>query len=194
MTADGRVVIGFSKPHYALYSISGTTVTYASGAVLARGVSVSLEIETSEDNNFYADNGPAETDNGSFVSGTGTLTVDGLNPDARRAVLGLPEADSSGWTGYGDGISVPFVGVGYIVKYRSGGDDIYVPTVLPKVKFTLPAKSAETQGENINWQTEDLPMTVYKDGTADNNWLYEGADFTTEAAALAALKTKLGIQ
>lgn len=194
MTADGRVVIGFSKPCYALYSISETTVTYSGGAVLARGVSVSLEVESSEDNNFYADNDVAESDNGAFVSGNGTLTVDGLNPPAKKAVFGLPEADQTGWTGYGDGISVPFVGIGYITKYRSGGQDIYVPTLLPKAKFTLPAKSAETQGENINWQTEELPMTLYKDGTANNNWLYEGADFTTEAAAYAALKTRLNIQ
>ena len=40
MAANGRVITGFSQPYVALYSESGGTVTYASGQILARGVSV----------------------------------------------------------------------------------------------------------------------------------------------------------
>lgn len=54
--ANGRVLTGFSKPYVAEYSASGNTVTYKSGMILARGVSVSLSVEASDDNIFYADN------------------------------------------------------------------------------------------------------------------------------------------
>ena len=50
------VTIGFSKPYVAKYSAAGTNVTYTGGMDLGRGVSLSLDIETADDNNFYADN------------------------------------------------------------------------------------------------------------------------------------------
>ena len=96
MAAAGKVTIGFSKPYVALYSESGGTVTYSSGQLLARGVSVSVESDSSDNNNFYADNIVAETDAGSFTGGTATLTVDGLLQDAEKLVQGLPTADEIG--------------------------------------------------------------------------------------------------
>ena len=50
--AKGRVCTGFSAPFVALYSAAGGVVTYSSGQALARGVSVELEIEAGDDNNF----------------------------------------------------------------------------------------------------------------------------------------------
>ena len=77
MAANGKVLTGFSNPWVALYANTGTTVTYSSGAVLARGVSVTITPDdVNDDNIFYADNGPAETDPGVFSSGDLTLTVD----------------------------------------------------------------------------------------------------------------------
>lgn len=46
------VTTGFSMPYVAKYANTGTTVTYTSGMDLARGVSLSLEIDTADDNNF----------------------------------------------------------------------------------------------------------------------------------------------
>ena len=99
MSAAGKVCIGFSKPYVAVYTNSGTTITYSDGRVLARGVDVSIEPETSDDNKFYADNTEAETDAGTFSGGTLSLTVDGLHQDAEALIMGLPAADSSGTSG-----------------------------------------------------------------------------------------------
>ena len=72
------VTTGFSLPYVALYSNPSGTNVYTSGQLLARGVSVSVEADTVDDNNFYADNILAETENGAVSGGTITLTVDGL--------------------------------------------------------------------------------------------------------------------
>lgn len=193
MAANGRVITGFSKPYVAVYTNSGSTVAYSNGMVLARGVSVSLAPESADDNNFYADNVVAESAGGIFTGGTATLTVDGLNPTARALALGLAAAGSDGWTSDGDNTVAPYLGVGYIVRYMSGGDVIYVPTVLAKTKMGIPSEDAATQEDQIAWQTTPLEFQLMRDDTENHNWRFIGADFTTEAAAEAALQTKLGI-
>lgn len=193
MAANGRVITGFSKPYVAKYTASGSTVTYSDGMALARGVSVSLAPESADDNNFYADNVVAESAGGVFTGGTATLTVDGLNPAARALALGLAEAGQDGWINDGDNTVVPYLAVGYIVRYMSGGDVIYVPTVLAKTKMAIPAEEAATQEDQIEWQTTALEFTLMRDDTANHTWRYIGADYTSEADAEAALKTKLDI-
>lgn len=54
--------IGLSKPYYAVYSNTGTTVSYANGGVMGKATEANIEVETTEDNNLYADNSIAETD------------------------------------------------------------------------------------------------------------------------------------
>ena len=76
--AAGRVCTGFSLPYVAKYAASGGTITYSDGQKLARGVSVSIEPESSDDNNFYADNILAESAGTTFTGGDLNLTVDGL--------------------------------------------------------------------------------------------------------------------
>lgn len=192
--ANGRVTTGFSKPYVALYAAAGGTVTYTSGQLLARGVEVSVEPETSDDNNFYADNQVAETAAGVFTGGTVTLTVDGLLPAAERLIMGLPEAGEDGWTAYGDGQSIPYVGVGFIQRTMSGGVTSYIPYVLPKVTFAQLSTDAATQEDEIDWQTQELTATIMRDDTTNQNWKWVGTPQTTESLAEAALMTKLGIQ
>lgn len=193
MAANGRVITGFSKPYVAKYTANGSAVTYSDGMILARGVSVSLAPESADDNNFYADNVVAESAGGVFTGGTATLTVDGLNPAARALAMGLAEADTEGWIEDGDSTEAPYLAVGYIVRYMSGGDVIYVPTVLAKTKMAIPAEEAATQEDQIAWQTTAIDFTLMRDDTENHTWRYIGADCATEAAAVAALKTKLNI-
>ena len=192
--ATGKVVTGFSFPLVAKYTESSGTITFTDGQELARGVSVSLAPDTPDDNNFWANNQLAESGTKRFRSGTVTLTVDGLLTSALRFIQGLPVAGEDGWTALGDSVSVPFVGIGYIVRYMSGGVESWTPTVLVKARFDIPAEAAETEGEDgISWQTQDLTAQLYRGDNANHDWKWVGDDFNTEAAALAALKTKLGI-
>lgn len=192
MAANGKVTTGFSKPYVALYAATGGTITYTSGQALARGVDVTISPETSDDNNFFADNILAETEAGRFTGGSLSLTVDGLLPAAERLIYGLPAAVDD-WTAFGDSANIPNVGVGFIIRQQSDGVVVYVPVVLPKVKFNLIETAAATQEDSISWQTQSLEGTIMRADDANHNWKFLGAECETEAAAEAALKTKLGI-
>lgn len=193
MSAAGRVCIGFSKPYVALYEASGTTVTYSSGQVLARGVDVNIEPETSDDNRFYADNTEAENDAGTFTGGTLNLTVDGLHQAAEKLIMGLPAPDQNGWIDYDDDQKIPFVGVGYIAKYMSGGDITYVPTIICKAIFNQISKSHATSEDSVNFQTQALSARIQRSDAEKHKWQSEGDDFDTEAEAEAAIKTVFNI-
>lgn len=185
--ANGRVITGFSYPYVAEYAASGGSVTYSNITVLARGVEVDLSVDASTDNIFYADNLEAENLSGVFAGGTVTLTVDGLKDAARKLILGLPSADSDGWTAFGDDQSIPYIGLGFIVRYMEDGVTSYMPVVLPKVMFSNPGISAATQESEVDWQTQELTATIFRDDSAKHNWLQMGAAVATESTATTTL-------
>ena len=199
MSAAGKVCTGFSKPYVAKYTNAGNVVTYSGAMVLARGVSVSMSLNTSDDNIFYADNVSAETAAAVFSDGTATLTVDGLLAAAEKFILGLPATSKVTADGnqvdisrYGDGMDIPYVGIGFIVRYQSGGVVTYAPVVLTKARFQQPGLDAATQEESIDWQTQELTATLMRDDTTNHDWKLVGADQETEAAAEAVLVALLG--
>lgn len=195
--AAGKVCTGFSLPYVAVYSNSGSTISYASGQKLARGVSVSVAPEVADNNNFYADNVLAESVNGMFTGGTVTLTVDGLLPAAEKLIFGLGNASTvstvSVYT-YGDSATPPYVGIGFIARYMSDGVTTYKAIVLTKCKFSLPTEEAATQEDQISWQTTALNATIMRDDSEDHVWKYVGAtEYSSESAAEADLKKLLSI-
>lgn len=192
--AAGKVTTGFSKPYVAKYNANGGVISFTGGRKLARGVQVSLEPTSSDDNKFYADNVEAESASGVFTGGTLNLTVDGLFMDAERFIQGLPAAGSDGWVAYGDNKETPNIAVGYLVRYMSGGVTTYVPTIIIKTKFGLFNQAAATQGEEIDWQTQELSATMMRADNANHDWKWVSeTEFPTEEAAELALQTKMGI-
>jgi phi13 family phage major tail protein len=191
--AAGKVITGFSKPYVAVYSNTGDAVTYANGQVLARGVEVEISPEVSDSNNFYADNIAAETAAGIFTGGELTLTVDGLFQAAERLIMGIGAPGEDGFIAYTEDSTPPFVGVGFVIRWMSDGVTSYQPVVLPKVAFAPMTISAATQEDEIDWQTTELTGSIFRDDTTGRSWQYSGGDETSEAAAEAKIKTKLGI-
>lgn len=198
--AEGKVKIGFSHPIVALYNNAGGTVTYTNGMSLARGVNVSLNIEKTEDNDFYADNTIAESDGGKFKKGTVKYTVDGMHDAAERFIYGLPTPEkvtlgdiSTEVTNYGDEENAPYMGTGYIIKWQSDGVETFQPMVLPKVKFKTHGDEAKTQEEQKNWQTQDVEATICRDDTAKHNWKKMFAEQETEEKAVAILHAFLSV-
>lgn len=192
--AVGRVATGFSLPWVARYAAEGNTVTYSDAQRLARGVNVSIDPESSDSNDFYADNTQAESETGVFNGGTASVEVDGLLRAAAAFISGLtaPASDTD-WMGYGD-VTKPFIGFGFVARYRSGGATSFVPYLLPKIVFDTLGIDLATQEEEIDWQPQTIEATIYRDDTVEAMWLYEGGEYATEAAAEAALKTKLGVK
>lgn len=193
--------IGLSKPYYAVYSNTGTSVTYASGAVMGKATEANIEIETSDDNNLYGDNAIAETDR-QFTGGTLTLSTTDLSQEVSKAILGLTEQALTDITGvtdesvmeliYDDTQNTPYLGVGFIVKKKVDGAIKWRGIVLTKVMFSIPADAATTQGESIEWQVPELSATIMRDDSATHMWKRE-ATFTTEAQAEAYIKDRLNI-
>ena len=194
-------VIGLSKPYYGIYSATGNAVSYANGAVMGKATEANIEIDTTEDNNLYADNAIAETDR-SFAGGTLTLSTDDLSQEVTKAILGLTENTITGIEGvtdtsvkelvYDDTQTTPYLGVGFIVKKKVGGAYKWRAVVLSKVMFSVPADAATTQGESIEWQVPELSATIMRDDSATHMWKRE-ATFTTEAQADAYIKARLNI-
>ena len=198
--ANGKVTTGYSKPYVALYNNANGTITYTDGMPLARGVDVSMEIETAEDNNFYADNVLAESASGTFTGGTITLTVDGLKSAARKLIMGIT-ASTSVTVGtdtvdvdvYDDTQTVPYVGIGFIVRYMEDGVTTFAPYMLRKCTFSQPGVDAATQEDEIDWQTQELEATIMRDDASNHAFQWIAADQTTEEAAENVLKAMLNI-
>ena len=186
--ANGQVTTGLSGAYYALWA-SGDV--YSNGAALARAVSVSLETETGDDNKFYADNKVAEVILGVTNSGTATITVDGLLDTARNAILGYTAPSGTDvWVGHN--ATAPYVGIGWVVRYISDGVTSYRAWVAAKCAVKDPGVAANTQEDAIEFQTEELEATLFADDAGE--LVYHSTSFATEAAAVAAIKTKFNIQ
>lgn len=201
--ANGRVITGYSKPYVALYNVSDNAVTYSEGMPLARGVSVSIDPESGDGNDFYADNVTAESVGGTFTGGTMTLTVDGLKDAARKLVMGIVTENTitvgTGTTSsvkvydYDDQQVAPYVGVGFIVRYMENGVTTYVPHVITKAVFSPEGLEAATQEEDIEFQTTELEATIMRDDTQNHRWQRVAEAQTTEALAEAVIRAILGI-
>lgn len=193
--AKGRVITGFSKPYVALYNNNSGAVTYTNGMALARGVNVSIEPEVSDNNIFYADNVAAETAGGIFMSGIVTLQVDGLFDEAAKFIYGITQVSegSSNYYEYSAADAAPFVGIGYIIRYMSAGVTSYVPMILKKCRFDVGNISAETQGENIDFQPGELTATILRDDSTAQAWRRDYTEQTSERSAEGIIKTLFGI-
>lgn len=190
--AAGRVAIGFSKPYVADYVNTAGTISFENAQILARGVGVSIDVDSADDNVFYADNQSAETDTGSFTGGSLTLTVDGLFTAAARFLYGYAEADTDGWVAVDDTAKTGYKAVGYIGKYMSDGVITYVPTILVKCSFNQPGEELNTQEDEIDWQTTEIEGRILRGDDANHTWKYITENgYATEALAEAALQTKL---
>lgn len=196
--ANGRVITGYSKPYVALYEAGGGTPTYSGGMAMARGVSVSLSLETGDAVDFHADNVLAESAGGVFTGGTATFTVDGLKDAARKLIMGLPTettvtvgSESVKVQDYDDRQIIPYLGVGFVIRVMENGVTSYVPYVLTKVVFAEDGLEAATQEENIEFQTSELTATIMRDDSTNHRWRRIAEAQTTEAQAEAVIQALL---
>lgn len=185
------VTTGFSRPHIAKYSNEGQTVTYSDPVELARGVEFSIEVETPDDNNFYANNVVAETEPAQMTSGTVTLTVDGLSGEEEALILGITSSPVSyneeqvEVIKYGSTMNPPYLALGGIKRTQLNGSVSYRPIVLTKVRFSIPPEAAVTQEDQIDWQTQELTATIMRDDTLDKTWkIIPKTGFPTEEEAV----------
>jgi len=193
--ANGKVITGYSQPIVAKYAYNQGTISYTNKTPLARGVEVDMEVEIGDATNFFADNTISESVAGQFNGATATLTVDGLKDTARNLIAGLVTsktiiANSSTVTAkaYDDLQVIPYVGIGFVVRYMENGVTTYAPVILPKAQFSPESLKAATQGESVEFQTTELQATVMRADDANHTWKIVAEDQATEAAAVAVIE------
>lgn len=197
--ANGKVITGYSMPIVAKYTYSSNTISYSDAMALARGVEFSMEVDTGDATNFYADNTIAESVAGQFNGATATLTVDGLKDAARDLIAGITTKGSLTVDGktvatavYDDLQVIPYVGIGVVVRYMENGVTSYAPVILPKAQFSPEGLDASTQGESVEFQTTELTATIMRADDTNHSWKVVAADQDTEAKAAAVIYTYFG--
>lgn len=190
---------GYRYPMFANYAAAGNTVTYTNLASLGRGVSMDWDIDVSDSTGFYADDVLVEEAGGVFQSGTGTAVIDGLDQAVAAKILGLAATrtltvgnDSVTVQGYSNE-TPPYVGIGFIKRQQMNGAVTYMPIVFPKVHFTMPSGSLNTQEEEIDWQTQELEFTILRDDTTNAEWMFcPTTGMADEADAINFVRVALG--
>ena len=89
---------------------------------------------------------------------------------------------------YGEAAVPPYVGIGFIIRYMSGGVTTYAPYVLTKSRFQMSGNEANTQEESIEWQTRELTADLMRDDTPQKNFQKIFDDQETETEAEEILK------
>ena len=193
--------IGLSHPYIARYTAAGTAVSYTAGRLLGKATELSIELNDAESNLFYADNGPAESDD-RFSGGSLTVKTDDLRPQAMIGALGVTsEAISAAgvttpgaaWLVNDDNQSIPYLGFGGIAKKIVNGETKYVGIVLDKIKFSNQNEAITTQGETITWQTPELKGQIFRSDAASHKWRRISTPLDSEAEADAAVRAYLNI-
>lgn len=192
--------IGLSKPYFAKYNASDGEVTYTDGALLGKYTQLSISLEGQEANILYADNAAAESDQ-QFSGGTATVTTDDLRADVMVPVFGVKKESMSGggsggsdaWFVFDDDQNTPYVGLGGVIKKKVDGEYKWVAFVLDKIQFSTPGVEAVTQGETVEWQTQELTASIMRSDAAKHPWFRLSTPLASEEAAETAVKAYLSI-
>lgn len=189
------VTTGFSRVHVALYNNMGTTVNYSGCRELARARSMETDVETTEDNTFYANNRVAELETAQFANGTATITVDGLSAEEEAFILGITPTEAAegavAEVEYGENMNPPYLGIGAVKRMQLNSVVSYRPVIFTKARFAIPSEAAETQEEEVSWQDQELNATLLRDDSAKHLWkIIPKTNFVTEEEAVEYIRKK----
>ena len=191
--------IGMYGVYYSKATIANGVVTgYAGVKTMGKAISASFEPNTPDDNPLYANNSVAENDSSGASGGTLTLTLDRLTQEAAADLYGLTVEDVEVTVGETpgtqvDGTALKYtgneqsapVGVAFIRQNQVDGVRNHEVILYRRATFSMPADSAQTMGESIEWQTPEIEASVMGlEGDGTNAW-FEQVIFPTQEAAIA---------
>ena len=191
--------IGMYGVYYSKATIANGVVTgYAGVQTMGKAISASFEPNTPDDNPLYANNAVAENDSSGASGGALTLTLDRLTQEAAADLYGLTVEDVEVTVGDTPGTQVEGtalkytgneqsapVGVAFIRQNQVDGVRNHEVILYRRATFSMPADSAQTMGESIEWQTPEIEGTVMGlEGDGTNAW-FEQVIFPTQEAAIA---------
>ena len=169
--------IGLRYPVYAPLTEDETagTFQYGNGKVAAKAINVEVNLNISE-SVLYADDVAAESIK-EFINGTITFGADDLSADVKKDLLGnTTETTTIGEEQVEvliskDEDSPGYFGFGFIIPKIKNKVRWYRAIIFPKVQFKEPNETAETKGEQINWQTPTIEATLFR--RIDGQWKRE---------------------
>lgn len=191
--------IGMYGVYYSKATITNGVVSgYAGVKTMGKAISASFEPNTPDDNPLYANNAVAENDSSGASGGTLTLTLDRLTQEAAADLYGLTVEDVEVTVGDTPGTQVEGtalkytgneqsapVGVAFIRQNQVDGVRNHEVILYRRATFSMPADSAQTMGESIEWQTPEIEASVMGlEGDGTNAW-FEQVIFPTQEAAIA---------
>lgn len=192
--------IGLSRPYVAIYVNNSGVITYQNGRRMGRAVELSVEIDDSgNDNGFYADNGLAETLAGIFTGGTLTMTTAELEHAVSKMILGLKTSSITvdGQTitelVFDEDATSPNLGFGVIIKNYVYSQTSWTAVIFKKVAFSVPGEDVTTQGEEVDWQTQETSAKIMRDDSANHQWQVRAENLATEELADKYIRTKLNM-
>lgn len=188
--------IGLRYPVYAPLTEdeAAGTHSYTAGKVAAKAIKVDMSLNIAE-SKLPADDNTSESVR-EFIDGKLTFTADDLDSSVRKDWLGnttesvtvdtqpvevlvSKESDTPGYFGFG-----------FILTKIKNKVRLYRAIIYTKVQFGEPSESAETKGQQINWQTPTIEGTIFR--RVDGAWKREITVNSLETAK-AWLKQELNI-
>ena len=173
----------------------GVTTGY-DGNVIMIGKAISAEFtpKVPSDNPLYANNGISENDNSSGSGGTLALVIDRMTLDTAAALYGTTVEDVTVQVGEetisgkeisyrGLEVSKPH-GAAYIKLNQEDGENFHEVLFYRESTFTRPNDSAQTMGENVEWQTPTINGNVMgMQGDGSQPW-YRVSRWPSQEAAI----------
>lgn len=169
--------------------LRGQPVVYGTGVVVGRAIRADLSWERN-DNPLSADDVEVDNDN-SLVGGSIVFTLDSIQADAQKVMLGdyidSKEGETEEWEDNAD--ASPYGGFGTVRVKRENNEYTYEALWLHKTQFGQTSETMETKGRTINWQTPTINgriMPVYNN-VENKPRVRRRATFETAGEAIAWL-------
>lgn len=185
--------IGMQYPVWAeLTSESNNTLVYGTGIVMGKAISANLSWQK-EDNELYADDAVAETDQ-SVTGYTLDVGTDDLEETVESKVLGTSKVGSTDEYEVTDD-DPPYGGHGYIRVLKRNGTRLYKAVWYPKLQFARPNETDNSKQKSTSWGTPTLSakgLAAFDDASGKGKFRKQQV-FTTLSAAKAYLNGKANI-
>lgn len=175
---------GLSKPYIAKYDADGS---YSNGMSLGEGISTEVTPAYAE-GSLYADNAQKESVK-EFTSADVTIGTTKVPAQAIPLMFGHTVDSSTGDETSNSNDSAGYIGYGFVVKKVDNGSFTYQACVLLKVQMNEGTESYETKGDSVTFQTPSLSGKAM--AVANGDWRIKSGDLSSEAEAIAWIKSKL---
>lgn len=164
MADASKVRFGLSNVHYAPITVDGNTITYATPVKIPGAVSLSLSVEGSEPNTFWADNIAYYIQNGANGGYSGTLTMAIIPDTFRVSVLGEVVDDNGMQVEIGDATTKTFA-----LMYEVNGDADKKRYCFFNCTASRVANGANTTSDSTDPDTQELEFSAI-----GNNFTFDG--------------------